>query len=168
MSNGEHQDRIFLALMGASTAAAAAVVGILGLGWKPRRDSGRSGTEPPPPTDSRPGTPAPLPRYTPRHADHRAHRALPSARAAPSAAGAASGTARDMTISSFRNVRSITGLSGGPTGASSPAATYPPATTPGGDAPGAGFGGPSSTTTGRPTPTREWPARTIGRNVRRL
>ena len=34
MSNGEHQDRIFLALMGASTAAAAAVVGILGLGWE--------------------------------------------------------------------------------------------------------------------------------------
>ena len=36
MSNGEHQDRIFLALMGASTAAAAAVVVILGLGWVSR------------------------------------------------------------------------------------------------------------------------------------
>ena len=34
MSNGEHQDRIFLALMGANTAAAAAVFVILGLGWK--------------------------------------------------------------------------------------------------------------------------------------
>ena len=34
MGGGEHQDRAFLALMGASIAASAAVVVILGLGWK--------------------------------------------------------------------------------------------------------------------------------------
>ena len=79
-----------------------------------------------------------------------------SARRAPSVSGAASGTAMGMTMPSGRNVRATDRPSGGPTEASSPAATFPPATTPGAAVPGAGPAGPSSATTTPDGQCRPW------------